>query len=106
MADPAKVLHLSLDAKAAVAIGPFARGGYSRTGAKGADHDFQPEGVLTSFGLYLVGQGPRVERVTQVYPKGVRRTKAEKKEREKYLHRKPRLEKWAITIPPLPPWTG
>jgi hypothetical protein len=56
-ANPAKVLRLSLDAKAAVPIGPFARGGYSRTGTAGADHDFKPEGVLTPFGLYLVGQG-------------------------------------------------
>ncbi len=224
-ANPAKVLRLSLDAKAAVVLGPFARGGYSRTGAQGADHDFKPQGVLTPFGLYLTnqeeleffftatkvssdfivdmvegwwernkgrfpeaeelildldngpensgqrsqflhrlaqfaratglkvtlayyppyhskynpiercwgalenywrgelldseaavlgfaanlrwkGKRPRIERVTKVYTKGVRRTKAEKKETEKYLQRKPGLEKWAITIPPPLPRTG
>jgi hypothetical protein len=222
---PTKVLRLSLDAKAAVLIGPFARGGYSRTGAQAADHDFKPDGVLTPFGLYLVGQGelelfftatkvssdfivdriegwwarhrarfpdveelildldngpensgrrsqflhrlaqfaraagvkvtlayyppyhskynpvercwgalenywrgelldseaavlgfaanlrwkgkqPRVERVTKEYTKGVRRTQAQKRQTEKYLQRKPGLEKWAITIPPPPPRTG
>jgi hypothetical protein len=222
---PTKVLRLSLDAKATVLIGPFSRGGHSRTGNEAADHDFKPEGALTPFGLYVVSQGelelfftatkvssdfiadvlvgwwarnrerfpdveelvldldngpenngqrsqflhrlaefaratglkvtlayyppyhskynpiercwgalenywrgelldseaavlgyaanmrwkgkhPRVERVSQTYSKGVRRSKAEKKETEKYLQRKPGLEKWAITIPPPPPRTG
>jgi hypothetical protein len=44
-------LRLSLDTKAAVSIGPFSRGGYSRTGTKGADHDFKPVGSLTPFGI-------------------------------------------------------
>jgi hypothetical protein len=48
----AQTLRLSLDSKAAVPIGPFARGGRSRTGTQGADHDFKPEGVLTPFGLF------------------------------------------------------
>jgi len=45
-------LRLSLDSKAAVPIGPFSRGGHSRTGTTGVDHDFQPEGVLTPFGIF------------------------------------------------------
>jgi hypothetical protein len=46
-------LRLSLDAKATVAVGPFSRRGKSRTGTKGADHDFEPEAKLTPFGLFL-----------------------------------------------------
>jgi hypothetical protein len=45
-------LRLSVDSKARVLIGPFSRGGQSRTGTQGADHDFQPEGVLTPFGIF------------------------------------------------------
>jgi transposase len=48
----AQTLRLSLDSKAPVSIGPFSRGGSSRTGAKGADHDFKPEGVLGLFGIF------------------------------------------------------
>jgi hypothetical protein len=47
------VLRVSLDAKATIPIGPFSRGGYSRTGTTAADHDFQPTGKLTPFGLFL-----------------------------------------------------
>jgi hypothetical protein len=47
-----QTLRLSLDSKAAVPIGPFSRGGRSRTGTQGVDHDFKPEGVLTPFGLF------------------------------------------------------
>ena len=46
-------LRLSLDAKAPVLIGPFSRGGKSRLGTAGADHDFKPWGRLTPFGLFL-----------------------------------------------------
>jgi hypothetical protein len=46
-------LRLSLDAKATVKIGPFSRGGYSRTGNRGADHDFEPVGQLTPFGIFM-----------------------------------------------------
>ena len=46
------ILRLSLDAKATVPIGPFARRGYSRTRTRGADHDFKPEGKLTPFGIF------------------------------------------------------
>lgn len=46
-------LRLSLDAKAPVLIGPFSRGGKSRKGNKGADHDFEPWGRLTPFGIFL-----------------------------------------------------
>jgi hypothetical protein len=47
-----QTLRLSLDSKAAVPIGPFSRGGPSRTGTQGADHDFKPQGVLTPFGIF------------------------------------------------------
>jgi Rhodopirellula transposase DDE domain len=46
-------LRISLDAKATVKIGPFSRGGYSRTGNRGADHDFKPDGQLTPFGIFV-----------------------------------------------------
>jgi hypothetical protein len=46
-------LRLSLDAKAAVHVGPFSRRGKSRGGTKAADHDFKPEATLTPFGIFL-----------------------------------------------------
>jgi hypothetical protein len=46
-------LRVSLDAKATVKIGPFSRGGSSRTGNAAADHDFQPNGQLTPFGIFV-----------------------------------------------------
>jgi hypothetical protein len=49
--DP-QTLRLSLDSKAAVLIGPFSRGGYSRTGTEAVDHDFKAEGALTPFGIF------------------------------------------------------
>jgi Rhodopirellula transposase DDE domain len=49
-------LRLSLDAKAPVLIGPFARGGKSRRGTQAADHDFKPWGKLTPFGIFLPDQ--------------------------------------------------
>ena len=52
-----EVLRVSLDAKATIALGPFSRGGYSRTGTTAVDHDFKPEGTLTPFGLMLPEQG-------------------------------------------------
>jgi hypothetical protein len=217
-----QTLRLSLDTKATVKIGPFSRGGQSRTGTTGADHDFNPDGVLTPFGIFrpqtaqsdlyftdskvtsdfmvdcleqwIAEQGealkdirklvldldngpensgqrsqwlwrlvllarrwqwtvvlvyyppyhskynpierlwgilenywrgelldseqavlgyaanmtykgvhPRVHRVDKQYATGVKRSKAEKKELEQQLQRKPGLEKWAIEIAPLPP---
>jgi hypothetical protein len=46
-------LRVSLDAKAAVKVGPFSRGGHSRTGNQGADHDFGADGQLTPFGILV-----------------------------------------------------
>jgi hypothetical protein len=46
-------LRISIDAKAPVLIGPFSRGGKSRQGNQGADHDFNPWGRLTPFGIFL-----------------------------------------------------
>jgi hypothetical protein len=51
-ASEGQTLRLSLDSKAPVPIGPFSRGGHSRTGTQGADHDFKPQGVLTPFGIF------------------------------------------------------
>jgi hypothetical protein len=53
----ADTLRLSLDTKATVLIGPFSRGGYSRTGTAGADHDFKPDGRLTPFGIFRPDTG-------------------------------------------------
>jgi transposase len=48
----ADTLRLSLDTKATVLIGPFSRGGSSRTGTQAVDHDFKPDGRLTPFGIF------------------------------------------------------
>ncbi len=47
------MLRISLDAKATVKVGPFARGGKSRVPTAAADHDFQPAAVLTPVGILL-----------------------------------------------------
>ena len=46
-------VRVSMDTKATVKVGPFSRGGDSRTGNRGADHDFQPEGRLTPLGIFV-----------------------------------------------------
>jgi hypothetical protein len=46
-------LRASFDAKAPVLIGPYSRGGKSRVGKKGADHDFKAKGKFTPFGIFL-----------------------------------------------------
>src|SRR4030081_1409758 len=46
-------LRLSMDAKATVKVGPFARGGKSRVPTKAADHDFEPVATVTPVGLFL-----------------------------------------------------
>jgi transposase len=48
-----KMLRISMDAKALVKVGPFARGGKSRIPTKAADHDFQPEATVTPVGIFL-----------------------------------------------------
>jgi hypothetical protein len=47
------VLRLSMDAKATVKVGPFARGGKSRVPTKAADHDFEPAATVTPVGILL-----------------------------------------------------
>ena len=47
------VLRISMDAKATVKVGPFARGGKSRALVAAADHDFQPAATLTPVGIFL-----------------------------------------------------
>jgi transposase len=47
------VLRISMDAKATVKVGPFARGGKSRVPIKAADHDFQPTATVTPVGIFL-----------------------------------------------------
>jgi transposase len=47
------VLRLSMDAKAIVKVGPFARGGKSRIQVDAADHDFQPLATVTPVGIFL-----------------------------------------------------
>jgi transposase len=48
-----QTLRISLDAKAPVKVGPFARGGKSRVPTKAADHDFQPTATVTPVGIFL-----------------------------------------------------
>jgi hypothetical protein len=49
----ATMLRISMDAKALVKIGPFARGGKSRTASKACDHDFKPSATVTPVGILL-----------------------------------------------------
>jgi hypothetical protein len=52
------MLRISLDAKAAIKIGDFSRGGLNRVVVNGLDHDFQGKtSKVTPFGLYLPQQG-------------------------------------------------
>jgi len=47
------MLRISMDAKATVKVGPFARGGKSRIPTKAADHDFHPAATVTPVGIFL-----------------------------------------------------
>ena len=49
-----EVLRISIDAKATVKGGPFARGGKNRVPTSAADHDFQPEATVTPVGTLLL----------------------------------------------------
>ncbi len=76
-------LRISIDAKAAVNIGPFARGGKSRQTQQAADHDFAPDSKYTPYGLIIpktseswiwFTQGPAtadfiVDRLEGIWPK-------------------------------------
>ncbi len=48
-----QVLRISMDAKAMVKVGPFARAGKSRVPTKAADHDFKPKATVTPVGIFL-----------------------------------------------------
>jgi len=47
------VLRISVDTKATVKVGPFARGGKSRVPTKARDHDFKPDATVTPVGIFL-----------------------------------------------------
>jgi transposase len=47
------MLRISMDAKATVKVGPFARGGKNRVLTKAADHDFEAAATLTPLGIFL-----------------------------------------------------
>jgi hypothetical protein len=47
------MLRISMDAKARVKVGPFARGGKSRVLTIAADHDFHPDATVTPVGIFL-----------------------------------------------------
>jgi transposase len=47
------VLRISMDAKAIVKVGPFARGGKSRALVAAVDHDFHPTATLAPVGIFL-----------------------------------------------------
>lgn len=49
------LLRISMDAKATVKVGPFARGGKSRSQIKACDHDFKPDATITPVGIFLPG---------------------------------------------------
>lgn len=46
-------MRLSVDCKAAIKVGQFSRGGYSRRETEACDHDFAPDTVLKLFGIFL-----------------------------------------------------
>lgn len=48
-----EVLRISMDAKATVKVGPFARGGKSRVPTKAADHDFAAVAAVTPVGILM-----------------------------------------------------
>jgi hypothetical protein len=47
------ILRLSMDTKATVKVGPFARGGKSRIQTTASDHDFKPTATVTPVGIFL-----------------------------------------------------
>jgi len=47
------VLRLSVDAKGAIPLGEFSRGGYNRVPVKALDHDFRPDQKVTPVGVFL-----------------------------------------------------
>ena len=47
------VLRVSMDAKAAVKLGPFSRRGRSREKVEAADHDFDSAGSVTPYSIFL-----------------------------------------------------
>lgn len=47
------VLRISFDTKATVKVGPFARGGKSRSVTAACDHDFKPDATVTPVGIFL-----------------------------------------------------
>jgi hypothetical protein len=47
------MLRISMDTKATVKVGPFARGGKSRVPTQAADHDFQPTATVSPVGILL-----------------------------------------------------
>jgi hypothetical protein len=49
------MLRISMDAKATVKVGPFARGGKSRVLTKASDHDFPVQAKVTPVGIFLPG---------------------------------------------------
>ena len=48
-----EMLRISIDAKATVKVGPFARGGKSRVPTHACDHDFKPDTTITPVGIFL-----------------------------------------------------
>jgi hypothetical protein len=48
-----KTLRISIDAKATVKVGPFARGGKNRVLTKASDHDFHAQAKVTPVGIFL-----------------------------------------------------
>ena len=48
-----EMLRISIDAKATVKVGPFARGGKSRVQTTACDHDFKPETTITPVGIFV-----------------------------------------------------
>lgn len=46
-------LRISIDAKVAVKVGEYDRGGKTRTPTFALDHDFSPEIILTPYGIFL-----------------------------------------------------
>jgi transposase len=47
------MLRISMDTKATVKVGPFARGGKNRVPTYASDHDFHPDATVSPVGIFL-----------------------------------------------------
>ena len=100
------MLRLSVDAKATVLLAKLSRGGYSQVEVKALNHDYLLDTLQTVFqfaqNMTYNGLHPVVEMVEKTYHTGVKLTQKAIAELENRFDRLPGLEKYFVTISPLP----